>query len=137
MSLDLCPVRKAAHYTAIALPAEVDANNAGEVSDELLRALNGGPAVLIVDMTGTSFFALAGIHALMRARARAGAAGIGLRAAVSAPIACRVLKIAGVDQLIDVYPSLDSALATLPVLDGSDGDRGRRQAADGGKAVAG
>jgi anti-anti-sigma factor len=137
LALDLCPVRKAAHYTAITLPAEVDANNAGEVREELLRALNGGPAVLIVDMTGTSFFASAGIHALMRARARAGVAGIGLRAAVSAPVVRRVLKITGVDQLIDVYPSLDSALARLPVLDGNDGDRGRRQAADGEKAVAG
>ena len=129
MPLDLCSVHRTARYTMITLPAEIDSSNAGEVHEELLRALNGGPAVLVVDMTGTSFCASAGIHALARARSRAAAAGISLRVAVSASIVRRILELTGVDHLIDVYPGLEDALAGLPMPDGSDGDR-RRQPAD-------
>jgi anti-anti-sigma factor len=114
--LDLCSVHRAVRYTTITLPAEIDIANAGQVCEELLRALNSGPPVLVVDMTGTSFCAAAGLDALMRARGRASAAGIGLRVAVSAPIVRQVLKMTGVDHLIDVYPGLDAALAGLPVV---------------------
>jgi anti-anti-sigma factor len=113
----------------ITLPAEIDSSNAEQVHEELLRALNGGPAVLVVDMTGTSFCASAGIHALTRARSRAAAAGIGLRAAVSTCIVRRILELTRVDHLIDVYPGLEDALAGLSMPDGSDGDR-RRQPTD-------
>ncbi len=55
--------------------------------------------------------------------------------AVSVSIVRRILELTGVDHLIDVYPGLDAALAGLPILDGSDGDR--RQSADRREAAAG
>jgi anti-anti-sigma factor len=129
VSLDLCPLDRAVHYATITLPAEVGIINADQVREELLRAVSGGPELLVVDMTGTSYCAVAGIHALMRARGLAGDAGIGLRVAVSAPIVRRILQLTGAAQLIDVYPGLDAALAglsvsgmSLPVPGGSGGD---------------
>lgn len=116
MSLDLCFVERTVHYATITLPAEIDITNADQVRDELFRALNGGPALLVVDMTATSLCAAAGVHALMQARGRAGTAGIGLRVAASARIVQRILEITGVNQQISVYPGLDAALADLPVL---------------------
>jgi anti-anti-sigma factor len=124
--LDLCYVHRAPRYTMITLPAEIDIANAGQVCEELLRALSSDPAVLVVDMTGTSFCGAAGIDALMRVRGGAFAAGIVLRVAVSAPMVRQVLEMTGVDQLIGVYPGLDAALTGLPVPEGSsDAGAGR------------
>jgi anti-anti-sigma factor len=114
MSLDMCAVRRAGHQAVITLPAEIDMDNADQVRDELLRALNGGPAVLVVDMTGTVYCAAAGARALIRAGRRAAAAGAGLRVAVSAPIVRRVLELTGTGLLLDICPGLDAALAGLP-----------------------
>lgn len=128
MSADLCSVDRAVRYTTIRLPAEVDIVNAGQVREELLRAINGGPSVLVVDMTGTSLCAAAGIHALMQARSRARAAGIGLRVAVSALIVRRVLEITGIDQQVGVYPGVDAAIA--------DGAHAARSACDDGTSAS-
>jgi anti-sigma B factor antagonist len=123
VSLDLCPVDRPVDrivpYATITLPAEVGITNADQVRAELLRAIDDGPELLIVDMTGTSYCAVAGVHVLVWARRRAADAGIGLRVAVGAPIVRRVLQLTGADQLIDVYPGLDAALTGLPVMDAS------------------
>lgn len=119
MSLDLCPVDRAVHYATITLPAEVGITNADQVCEELLRAINGGAELLVVDMTGTSYCAAAGIHVLVRAGGRAADAGIGLRIAAGAPIVRRILQLTGADRLIDVYPGLDAALTGLPVKNAS------------------
>jgi anti-anti-sigma factor len=119
VSLDLCPVDRAVHYATITLPAEVGMTNADQVRAELLRAMEDGPELLIVDMTGTSYCAVAGIHVLVCAQGRAADAGIGLRVAVGAPVIRRILQLTGADQLIDVYPGLDAALAGLPVMNAS------------------
>lgn len=114
MPTDACTVRRSAGYTVVTLPAEIDAGNADRVREELLRTLDHGPAVLIVDMTGTSFCAAAGVHALMRARHRAAAVGTGLRVAVSVPIVRRVLEITGTSQLLEILPSLGAAVDGRP-----------------------
>lgn len=115
MPLDLCSVDRTVHYATITLPAEIDTTNAGQVREELFRAINGGPEIIVVDMSGTWFCAAAGVHALAGVHRRAGAAGISLRLAVSAPAVRRILEVTRVDQLIDVYPGLDAALAASPV----------------------
>ena len=123
MSLDLGPVDRASGsdrtYATITLPAEVGVTNADQVREELLRAIDDGPELLMVDMTGTSYCAAAGVHVLVDARGRAADAGIGLRVAAGAPTVRRILQLTGADRLIDVYPGLDAALTGLPVLDAS------------------
>jgi anti-anti-sigma factor len=90
----------------ITLPVEIDISNADQVRDELLSLLNRGPAVLLVDMAGTTFCDSAGVNALVRAHKRATANGAELRLVVAAPGVQRVLAITGVDRLIPVYPSV-------------------------------
>ena len=121
MSLDLGPVDRPADriapYATITLPAEVGLTNADQVREELLRAIDDGPELLIVDMTETSYFAAAGVHVLVDAGGRAAGAGIGLRVAAGAPTVRRILQLTGADRLIDVYPALDAATTGLPVMD--------------------
>ena len=113
MVLDLCRLRWAGQGVVLTLPAQIDLTNADGVRDELLRTVNRGPAVLVVDMTGTSFCAVAGIHALLRARRRASTAGVGLRVATGPGTVRRMLELTGADQLLDVHPSLEAALGDL------------------------
>jgi anti-anti-sigma factor len=92
---------------------EIDLTNAESFRDALLSALNDGALGLIVDLTATVFIDSAGITALVRASRRAAASETAVRLAVTAPAVLRVLDLVGVDQLIEVYPDVTAAAASL------------------------
>jgi stage II sporulation protein AA (anti-sigma F factor antagonist) len=93
---------------------EIDLTNAESLRNELLSALNAGALGLVVDMTATTFIDSAGVTALVRASRRAAAAEATVRLAVTAPAVLRVLNLVGIDQLIQVHPSVTDAVASLP-----------------------
>lgn len=107
------------HYPAVwtgqvavvSLPAEIDISNGEHVCEDLLSAINHGAALLVVDMSATTFCDSAGVNALVRAFTRATATGAGMRLVVPAPNVQRILGLTGVDRLIDVYPSVSAAMA--------------------------
>jgi anti-anti-sigma factor len=132
VSLDVCSVRWAGRQAVITLPAEIDMNNADLVNAELAQALEEGPGVLVVDMTATAFCSSGGIHVLSRARSQATVAGARLRVAVTAHIVRRVLELTGMDELIDIYPDVETALAGRPV----PVDRGGEGASSNGRRIA-
>lgn len=113
------PVTWSGRTAVVGVPAEVDLTNADALRDALLDALNAGALGLVVDMTGTTFCDSAGITALTRAARRATANDSRLVLVVTAPAVERVLNLVGIDRLIDVYPSVREALASLP--DQTDG----------------
>jgi anti-anti-sigma factor len=67
-----------------------------------------------VDMTTTTFIDSAGVTALVRASRRAAASEATVRLAATSPSVLRVLNLVGIDQLIEVYPSVTEAVASLP-----------------------
>ena len=93
---------------------EIDLTNAEGLRDALLSALNEGAHGLVVDLTTTTFIDSAGVTALVRASRRATATEATVRLAVTAPAVLRVLSLVGIDRLIEVHPSLDEAVASLP-----------------------
>ena len=93
---------------------EIDLTNAEAFRDALLSALNAGALGLVVDMTATTFIDSAGVTALVRASRRASATEAVVRLAVTAPAVLRVLNLVGIDQLIEVHPSVTDAVASLP-----------------------
>jgi stage II sporulation protein AA (anti-sigma F factor antagonist) len=93
---------------------EIDITNAESLRNELLSALNAGALGLVVDMTATTFIDSAGVTALVRASRRATATEATVRLAVTAPAVLRVLNLVGIDQLIQVHPSVTDAVASLP-----------------------
>jgi anti-sigma B factor antagonist len=107
-------VQWSAKTAVVRLPAEIDLTVADELREALLAVLNQGALALIVDMTATTFCDSAGITALARAVRRAAAAGATLRLAASAPTVLRVFNLVGIDQLIDIYPDVAAARASLP-----------------------
>ena len=98
----------------VTFPAEVDISNAARLGSELLAACRQGVAVVIADMSRTAFCDSSGIRHLLIANDRAGKNLAQLRVVVATESVLRVLRVTGVDQVLDIYPSLQKALADRP-----------------------
>ena len=110
------------------MPAEIDYANAKSVSSQLSAALAARPAVLVVDLAGTTFCDSAGIALLAQAHRAAAAAGTQIRLVVpSGGLVIRVFSLAGVDQVWSLHASLDAALTAAP----ADGSRPQERPASG------
>jgi anti-sigma B factor antagonist len=95
-------------------PEEIDLNNAVELQAELDAALDSGITTLVVDMSGTTFCDSAGSAALVRAQMRAANMNTDLRLVmVSESFVRRVFQINGVDQILQIYASLDAAQSNI------------------------
>jgi anti-sigma B factor antagonist len=108
------PVTWAGQTAVVTATGEIDLTNAEGLRDALLSALNAGARGLVVDMTATTFLDSAGVTALVRASRRAAATEATVRLVVTAPAVLRVLNLVGIDRLIEVYPSVADAAASLP-----------------------
>jgi anti-sigma B factor antagonist len=109
MPTEDCPVRWAGPHAVVAMPAEIDAVNAGKIRQGLLSAVGLGAAVVVVDMSGTTFCDSAGVQAIIDAYRQAAANGTQLRLVAMAVL--RILTIVGVGQVVPIYPTLEAALA--------------------------
>ena len=124
MSQERYPVLWIGQVAVVMLPAEIDVTNADTVREELLSALNQGAALLVADLSTTSFCDSAGVSALVRTFRRAATSESSMRLVVSTPAVQRVLSITGVDRLVDTYPSVAASLAGQPDR-GGQGDQGQ------------
>lgn len=111
MSQERFPVLWIGQVAVVTLPPEIDVTNAEMVREELLGVLNQGAALLIADLSKTSFCDSAGVSALVRVFRRAAASESAMRMVVSTPAVQRVLSITGVDRLVDTFPSVAASLA--------------------------
>jgi anti-sigma B factor antagonist len=111
---DRFPVTWSGRTATVVVPGELDLTIADGLREALLGALNAGALGLVVDMTPTTFCDSAGISAITRAARRAAANDAIIRLAVAASPVLRVLNLVGIDRLIDVYPDVSAALASLP-----------------------
>jgi anti-sigma B factor antagonist len=95
-------------------PDEIDLNNAVQLQAELDEALDHGITTLVVDMSATTFCDSAGSAALVRAQARASNMNADLRLViVGESFLRRVFEINGVDQILQIYASLDAAQGNI------------------------
>ena len=121
MSQERYPVLWIGQVAVVTLPAEIDVTNAGTVRDELLSVLTQGAALLVADLSKTSFCDSAGVSALVRTFRRAATSESSMRLVVSTPAVQRVLSITGIDLLVDTYPSVAASLAGQPGQGGQGG----------------
>jgi anti-sigma B factor antagonist len=108
------PVTWSDRTAVVGVPVELDLTSADVLREALLEVLNAGAAGLVIDMTATTFCDSAGISAITRAARRAAANDATLVLAVTSTPVLRVLNLVGVDRLIDIYPSVSAARASLP-----------------------
>ncbi|MGH3285639.1 MAG: STAS domain-containing protein [Streptosporangiaceae bacterium] len=114
MSGEHYPVLWIGRTAVVSMPAEIDITNAGQVREDLLSVLNQGAALLIADLSKTTFCDSAGISALARGFRRAEASRSDMRLVVSTLAVQRVLALTGIDRLLDKYPSGAESLAAAP-----------------------
>jgi anti-sigma B factor antagonist len=113
-------LRWVGQHAVVDMPAEIDITNAEEIRQALLSAASHEAAVLVIDMSGTTFCDSAGVQAIIATRKRVAASGTQLRLAATGVL--RILTLVGIDQLIPVYPTLEEALAGTPAAQASTRD---------------
>jgi anti-sigma B factor antagonist len=112
---DPVPVTPAqAGPAVVVLPVEIDMANAHQVRQELYSALATGVAVVVADMTATTFCDSMGCRTLVMADKQARAGNAELRLAIPSASVLRIMAITGMDRMLRIYPSLDVALAARP-----------------------
>ncbi|WP_194815536.1 STAS domain-containing protein [Nocardia sp. XZ_19_385] len=99
--------------TVLTVAGEVDLATAPalETAIEGVLADKAAP-VLIIDLTGVSFLASAGMAALVAAHQRAGDATT-IAVVADGPATSRQLKMTSLDQVFSLYSTLDAALAAF------------------------
>lgn len=112
MTTEDCKVQWVGQHAVVAMPAEIDAANASRTREGLLSAVSLGAAVVVIDMSGTTFCDSAGVHVIVAAYQQAAASGIQLR--LVAATVLRILTLVGVGQLVPIYPTVEEALAGTP-----------------------
>ena len=103
-------LQHAAQPVIVGLPAEIDVVNAESVYDQLCSACAPGFAV-VADLTSTTLCDSLGAWQMVLAHRHARAAGAELRLAVPTGAVRRVLELLGLDQVLLLYPSVESALS--------------------------
>ena len=114
MSGEHYPVLWISRTAVVSLPGEIDITNANQVREDLLSVLNQGAALLIADLSKTTFCDSAGVSALARSFRRAEASESEMRLVVSTLAVQRVLALTGIDRVLDIYPSVAASLAAWP-----------------------
>jgi anti-sigma B factor antagonist len=114
------PLRRLGPHAVIAMPAEIDMTNADQVGQALLAAAGPRVAVLIIDMSKTTFCDSAGVHAVISAYRHATTTGTQLR--LVATTVLRIFSVIGADEVIPLYATLEEALADAAPAPATSGD---------------
>lgn len=89
------------------MPLDVHFGNAPALGDLLLRTIDGGAALVVIDLTRTRLCAAAGVNALARSIDHAARRGVALDiVAVDGELVARVLAICGVPHRV-IPPPFD------------------------------
>jgi anti-sigma B factor antagonist len=97
--------------TLIHVKGEVDMASEAMLRRHMDEAMAEEPSALVLDLTGVTFFASAGLHVLVDLQHDAASRGLALRVVADSRIVLRPMEITGVDQLVTVVASVDQALA--------------------------
>ena len=88
----------------------LDTITAPSLATHLDVVLTSGPAVLVVDLTGVDFLSSAGINLLVETHQLTTRTTTMLRVAADGPATSRPLRSIGIDEIVDVYPTVTEAL---------------------------
>lgn len=99
--------------TLIGLAGRLDIEGAQAIDDPFAYATTTRPRRIVVDLDQVSFIASIGVRTLLSAARAQSARGGRIVLARPSPMVLRVLQTAGVDQLMPVCGSIESATAAL------------------------
>lgn len=90
---------------------EIDCHTAPEFRSRLLAQLEGGPASLLVDLSGVSFIDSSGLRVLVECHKLAHQRARRVRLFAPSAEVGEILRLTRLDSVLELHPSRDAALA--------------------------
>jgi anti-anti-sigma factor len=116
------PVEQYGDRVVITLPEEIDLTHSPGIGETVRAVIRRQPAMIVADMTATTFCDSNAMHAIATAHRQAVAAGADMRLVIAHPGVRRVFVLSGFDTIISVYPDLPAALSgTADTMSGGAG----------------
>jgi anti-anti-sigma factor len=97
----------------VSIAGDIDALTADEANAFLNAQLDGGSEELVLDLGQVKFMSSAGIRLLLVILRKSREQGGDLRLAKAPPGVARTLEITGLARILEVYPSVDEAVASF------------------------
>ena len=104
--------RRIDSISVVSVAGVVDMLTAPELEKAIAEAAKSAPSAVVVDMTDVEFLASAGMGVLIAAQDDL-APAIKLAVVADGPATSRPLKLVGVTDVVDLYATLDEAVAAL------------------------
>jgi anti-sigma B factor antagonist len=112
VSVQRWPVQWTGSRAIVTFPADIDVTNASRIREQLIALVEDeGARVVVADLTATSFCDSAGITALATAHRKAKSSGAVVQVIAVSPQVRRVFELTGLNQVLEVFPSLDETQA--------------------------
>jgi anti-anti-sigma factor len=111
LSEESLPVEQYDDRVVITLPDEIDLTYSPSIRETLRAVIRRQPAVIVADMTATTFCDSNAMHAIATTHRQAVAAGADLRLVIGHPGVRRLFALSGFDTVISIYPNLPAALS--------------------------
>ena len=101
------------NITVVPVAGRLDTHTAPRLGEQLDELLHAGRALLLIEASGLQYIGSAGLRALLVAGKRAAEQGGRLAlCGMTSPIH-RMVEVAGLDAVLQTYPSREDALAKL------------------------
>lgn len=96
----------------LSVSGEVDMLSAPRLAEAIRAALAAGPPALVIDLSKVDFLASAGMTVLVTAQAEV-APPTRFAVVANGPATSRPIKLMGLDNVLALYSTLDSALSRI------------------------
>ncbi len=109
-------IRKFTDVVVAAPIGRIDHSNAGPFEDALrpvLEQSGGSGEAVVLDFSGVEYISSVGLRVLMAAAKQAHSQGSKIAVASLQPIVAEIFAISRFDRILDLYPSVADALASL------------------------
>jgi anti-sigma B factor antagonist len=107
-------VEKRGPVAIVSIDGSVDGTTAGDLISSLRQQVTAGSVQLVADLAGVDYTSSAGLRALLETVKEARLHGGDLRLASVRREVLRVLELSGFTSILQVYPDVDSAVASFP-----------------------
>ena len=104
--------RRVGDISVVAVSGTVDMLTAPKLEAAINAAAQSSPSAVVVDFTAVEFLASAGLGVLVAAHGDL-APAVKLSVVADGPATSRPLKLVGIADIVDLYATLDEALAAL------------------------
>ena len=98
----------------LTVTGELELGRAPGFGVDVSEVLRERPQLVVIDLCRSSFVDSAGLSVLLNAKRRSARLGIELRIACDVPTTLRTLAVTRLDRDLDIYSTLDAALAGGP-----------------------